>query len=151
MESSLTTVYPYAKLGLSPTVDVGGLAGFGQGELRLTHNADTDREQVIRPDIDMRMGAIGARGEVLSPAEPSGLTVALKSDAFWVRTSSDAVRTNTGNLEPSQADVTRLRFLIEGSRSFDTGGGSLTQTLELGLRHDGGDAESRVRKHAAVS
>ena len=111
-----------------------GLAGFGQGELTLS--PDTDNTQVYRPDIDMRMGAIGARGEVLSPAEPGGLAVAVKSDALWVRTSSDAVRGSTGNLEASEADVSRLRLLVEGSRTFETGGGALTPTLELGLRQE---------------
>ena len=119
-----------------------GLAGFGQGELTLTHSPDTDNTQVYRPDIDMRMGAIGARGEVLSPAEPGALAVAVKSDALWVRTSSDAVRGSTGNLEASEADVSRLRLLVVGSRTFETGGGALTPTLELGLRQDGGDAET---------
>ena len=142
VESSLTTVYPYAKVGLSDTVDVWGLAGFGQGELTLTHSPNTGATQVYRPDIDMRMGAIGMRGEVLAPADPGGLALAVKSDAFWVRTSSDAVRGSAGNLEASEADVSRVRLLIEGSRTFETGGGSLTPTLELGLRQDGGDAET---------
>ena len=31
---------------------------------------------------------------------------------------------------------------MEGSRSYDTGGGRLTPTLEIGVRHDGGDAET---------
>ena len=31
---------------------------------------------------------------------------------------------------------------MEGSRSFEAGGGAFTPSLELGLRHDGGDAET---------
>ena len=46
------------------------------------------------------------------------------------------------SLAASEADVSRRRLMIEGSGSFNTGGGSLTLTLELGLRHDGGDAET---------
>ena len=56
VESTLTAVYPYAKLGLSDTVDVWRLVGLGQGELTLTHSRGTDAEQVFRPDIDMRTG-----------------------------------------------------------------------------------------------
>ena len=142
VESSLTAFYPYARLSVSETTDVWGLVGYGTGELTLMQNPGTDRARTYETDIGMRMGAIGARGEVISPEEPDGLTVALKSDAFWVRTSSDAVNGPDGNLAASEADVTRVRLLVEGSRSFETGSGTLTPSLELGLRNDGGDAET---------
>ena len=35
-----------------------------------------------------------------------------------------------------------MRLALEGSRAFALGGGVLTQSLEVGLRHDGGDAET---------
>ena len=35
-----------------------------------------------------------------------------------------------------------MRLALEGSRAFDLGGGTLTPGVELGLRHDGGDAET---------
>ena len=39
--------------------------------------------------------------------------------------------------------MTRLRFGLEGSRPFRLGGGSvLTPGIEIGVRHDGGDAET---------
>ena len=145
VESTLTAVYPYAQMDVSETVDIWGLAGFGSGELTLDLHAGDERltDERYRTDIDMHLGAIGARGEVLSPAEPGDLTVRLKSDAFWVRTSSDAVRSETGNLGAAEADVTRLRLLAESSWSIDTaGGGTMTPTLEVGVRHDGGDAET---------
>ena len=142
VESSLTAVYPYARLSLSETVDVWGLAGYGTGALTLVQNPNTERAKTYKTDIGMRMGAIGARGEVISPEEPDGLTVALKSDAFWVRTTSEAVRRNDGNLGASEADVNRVRLLVEGSRAFATEGGTLTPSLELGVRQDGGDAET---------
>ena len=48
-----------------------------------------------------------------------------------------------GDLEASQADVTRVRVALEGSRPFGLGGNAvLTPSLELGVRHDGGDAET---------
>ena len=42
----------------------------------------------------------------------------------------------------SQSDASRLRLILDGSRSFEAGGGTLTPRLEVGLRHDGGDAET---------
>ena len=142
VESSLTAFYPYARLSLSRTVDVWGLVGYGTGKLRLTQHPGTERAMTYETDLGMRMGAIGARGEVISPAEPDRLMVALDSDAFWVHTSSDAVNGPDGNLAASQADVTRVRLVVEGSRSFAAGSGTLTPLLELGIRHDGGDAET---------
>ena len=143
VESTLTALYPYARLKVNERVDVWGLAGWGTGELTLTHgHPDDAEEETYRPGIAMRMGAVGARGEVLSPSEPDGLALALKTDAFWVRMTSEAVRGDPGNLAGSEADATRLRLTLEGSRRFETGGGHLTPRLELGLRHDGGDAET---------
>ena len=49
----------------------------------------------------------------------------------------------SGNLAPARATVSRLRVGLEGSRPilFD-GGATLTPSLEIGVRHDGGDAET---------
>ena len=47
------------------------------------------------------------------------------------------------NTEATQADASRLRLSLQGSRSFALGEGvSVTPGLEVGLRHDGGDAET---------
>ena len=146
VESSLSALYPYAKLGVSDTVDVWGLVGFGSGELELTLLEDANRmqDETYKTDIGMRMGALGVRGEVLSPADSGGLSVAVKSDAFWVRTDSDAVEPNQrhGRLAASKADASRVRLIVEGSRAFDTGNGTLTPSAEVGVRYDGGDAET---------
>ena len=82
--STLTVLYPYARLGLGERVSVWGMAGLGRGELTLTHGHGGEGAAVqrYRTDIAMRMGAAGVRGEVLSPEEPGGLTVVVKSDAF---------------------------------------------------------------------
>lgn len=42
----------------------------------------------------------------------------------------------------TRTPATRVRLAVEGSRSFVTGSGTLTPSLELGVRHDGGDAET---------
>ena len=48
-----------------------------------------------------------------------------------------------GRLIASQAGVTRVRTALEGSQSITVGGRlSLTPSVELGLRQDGGDAET---------
>ena len=111
-----------------------GMAGYGEGTLTLT----PEGQAPMRPDMDLAMGALGVRG-VLVDGGTEGPTLAAKSDAFAVRTSTDAV---TG-LAGSEADVTRVRLALEGSQPFNLGGDAvLTPSLELGVRHDGGDAET---------
>ena len=139
VESSLTSVFPYARLGLAEGVDLWGLLGAGSGDLRLVVG-----EEAMETDLSMRMGALGLRAELMPVAEAGDVGLALKSDALWVQTESDAAGSSTGgNLEAASGDVSRLRLGLEGSRAFAAGAGAtFTPTLELGLRHDGGDAET---------
>ena len=111
-----------------------GMAGYGEGTLTLT----PEGQAPMRPDMDLLMGALGVRG-VLLDGGTEGPTLAAKSDAMAVRTSTGEV---TG-LAASEADVTRVRLALEGSQPFNLGGDAvLTPSLELGVRHDGGDAET---------
>ena len=138
VESTLTALFPYARYALSERVSVWGMGGYGEGTLTVT----PEGQAPLRPDMDFVMGALGVRGVLLDGGD-AGPTLAAKSDAFAVRTSTDAVSGSGGNLEASQADVTRVRFALEGSRPFGLGGDAvLTPSLELGVRHDGGDAET---------
>ena len=69
----------------------------------------------------------------------SGFTLAIETDAYWARTSSGAVP----GLVQADADATRLRLGLEGGyRLALAAGGTLESTFELGVRHDGGDAET---------
>ena len=55
----------------------------------------------------------------------------------------DGVRGSAGSLAAAKADVTRLRIGFEGAwHGIGTGGGSIVPALELGVRYDGGDAET---------
>ena len=96
----------------------------------------------------MAMGAAGMRGEVLTPPPDGGLALALKGDARFTRTASEATKdaAGVGNLAAASADVWLVRTGIEGSRRFAPGGAAaglvLTPSFELGVRLDGGDAET---------
>ena len=136
VESSLMSLYPYGRYRLTDRVDVWGLAGYGAGAMTLA--GDAGRTET---DIEMQMGAVGARAKVLEPL--AGLSVAVKTDALWLRVSSEAARdARGGDLGGAGARVSRLRLVVEGTRSFELGGGTLTPTVEFGLRHDAGDAET---------
>ena len=144
VESTLTSVYPYARIALSDKVDLWGMVGAGEGDVTLMQLVDTHRteDQSITADIGMRMGAIGIRGEVLSPAQAGGVSIAVKSDAFMVKITSDAVSGASGNLAATKSDASRIRLAVEGARTWEAGAGSITPSVEVGVRHDGGDAET---------
>ena len=137
--TTMTGVYPYARLTVSERVSLWGLAGVGRGALTLS-----DGGASAETDIGMRMGALGMRGTILSPPVTGGLDLAVRSDVFWLRTTSDAARFEAAEtLAGSRADASRLRLSVEGSRALALGAkGTLTPTFELGVRHDGGDAEN---------
>ena len=92
----------------------------------------------------MTLAATGVRGDLVKPAEAGGFALALKADAFWVRTESDRVTgTEFGNLSAARGESSRVRAVLDGSRTFSfAGGAALTPKLELGVRHDAGDAET---------
>ena len=135
VESSLTGVYPYARIDLNAKVSAWALAGMGSGEITL-HQKDG---KSMPTDISLRMGAVGVKGEVLDGSGASGVGLNVKSDAMWVGTKSE----DTDQLAPTEGDVTRMRLILEGNRAFELGNGAtFTPSAELGLRHDGGDAET---------
>ena len=89
--------------------------------------------------MDLMMAGVGLRGVVMEAPEGGGPELAVKSDAMAARTTSDAVQ----GLEAATAEVTRLRLGLEGSRRVTAaGGGEFVPRLEVGVRHDGGDAET---------
>ena len=138
VESTLTALFPYGRYALSERVSVWGIAGAGEGTLTLTPGDGTP----MRPDMAFLMGAVGVRGILLDGAG-GWPTLAAKSDAFAVRTRTDGVSASANRLGASQGDVTRVRFALEGSQTLRLWGDVvLTPGLELGVRHDGGDAET---------
>ena len=143
VESVLTGVYPYGRYAVNPRLAVWGVAGKGSGTLTLT----PDGQKPIGTDMYLTMGALGLRGVALEAPAEGGVELALKSDALAVRTRSNAVRAgasgSSSNLAAATAAVTRLRLGLEGTWSGLTlGGGALAPRLEIGVRHDGGDAET---------
>ena len=140
--STATMALPYARLALSERVSAWGLAGTGTG--RLTIDIDGSVPQSYRTDLAMTLAAAGVRGDLVEPAEAGGFALALKADAFWVRTESDRVAaTEFGTLAAARGESSRVRAVLDGSRTFSlAGGATLAPSLEFGLRHDGGDAET---------
>ncbi len=140
VEAALTAALPYASLRASERLEFWGALGHGTGDVTLK----PEMGGPYKADISWSMAAMGMRGDLLAPS-PEGPALALVSDALWARTSSD----RTQDLAASDSDVTRLRLGLEGSwhmalpgSSPGAEGAGMTPRLELGMRHDGGDAET---------
>ena len=143
MASTLTGVWPWARYAVGERLSVWGAAGYGDGSLTLEPRADDGtRAGAIRTDLDLWMAAVGLRGVAVDGGD-DGLTLAVKTDVMTVHTASDAVSGAGGNLAAVEAEATRLRLGLEGSRPFPLADGSvLTPSAEIGLRRDDGDAET---------
>jgi hypothetical protein len=140
--STATMAMPYARLALTDRISAWGLAGTGTGRMSL--DLDGAVPQHYRTDLAMTLAAAGVRGDLVTPAEAGGFALALRADGFWVRTESDSVSApGVGNLAGAQAEASRVRAVLDGSRTFALAdGGTLTPSATLGVRHDGGDAET---------
>ena len=134
VDASLTGLYPYVGYHATERLTLWGAGGHGTGELTLT----TAHER-LRTDISMTMAAAGARGELVVRDGDEGPALALEADGLHARTDSDAIP----GMAASKADVTRLRLALEGSHGIVGEEGTLLMPkLELGVRHDAGDAET---------
>ena len=139
MTTSMTGVYPWAGYQVNDRVSVWGVTGYGTGGLSLTPGD----AMVLETDMSMAMTAVGTRGDLVGSRRTGGFALAFKADALWVGASTDQVEGAAGRLNASEAGVTRLRTALDGSRGFTLGDRlSLMPSVEVGLRQDGGAAET---------
>ena len=133
VESALSGAFPYLRIRMGERISAWALGGHGRGTMSFAGEGGE------RHGIQMNMGAVGARGDLLSPAGGTGFGVALKSDALVLRMNSET----GGSRLPALADASRARLLLEASSRARAGAGSTVgAVVELGVRLDGGDAET---------
>ena len=133
--TTLTGIFPYGRYGLTPRLGIWAVAGYGWGSLSLKPDgAGTD----YSPGTTLTMGAVGMDG-LLRDGGPEGLSLSSTADALLVKTTSEAV----AGLASSEANISRLRLGLEATRPVPlANGAALLPSLELGIRHDDGDAET---------
>ncbi|MYE06502.1 MAG: hypothetical protein F4Y04_04650, partial [Chloroflexi bacterium] len=133
--STLNGLWPYGRYRYSQALSLWGLAGYGQGEMDLKPEGRTSMEA----DIDLMMGAAGLRSIAMQAPNTGGLELAVVSDVMAVRTESN----RTAGLASSEADVTRIRLGLEGTwQGIVHHGANWVPSIEVGIRHDDGDAET---------
>ena len=136
IEASLTSLIPYASLRYSESLSFWATLGFGSGKMSLTSSPTATHTA----DIDWKMAALGMRGDLITPSSDNGnFMLAVTSDAMLTKISSE----ETEGLSATDSKVTRFRVGLEGSWYKELeDGSSLTPKLEVGIRYDGGDAET---------
>ncbi len=135
VKATMTAVLPYASLQVSERLRLWGALGHGSGEVTLM----PEPGGTLSADISWSMAATGLRGDVITAGQGSNFSLAFTSDMLWSRTRSE----KTHELAASSATVTRLRAGLEAGWQMPLEHGSwLTPRLEIGARHDGGDAET---------
>ena len=133
--STLTSIHPYLRYAVNERVDVWSVLGYGWGDMTL----EPGTGGTLETDTTLLMGSFGGRGILLSAPDNAGFQLATRMDAMLTRTTSGAV----AGLAETEADAHRLRLVLEGTRPvLWPEGQSVTPTVELGVRHDWGDAET---------
>ena len=131
LKTQLTGIYPYLRHDVNEWVSISGVLGYAKGDLAYSGDNSV-------AGIESRTAAFSTRGTLQPVPSENGFELAVRLDAFlnWVRTEE------TANLEAIETDTSRLRLALEASRTLALDSDrALTSTLQLGVRHDGGDAE----------
>ncbi len=135
-ESRMTSVHPYLGWTSPQGLGLRATLGYGQGEIEI----DDEQAGQQTSDTSLKTAAMGASGPVLSDGsliEGGTTTLKLKGEASVAQVE---VEGNNELIEEQTVNANRLRLALEGSHEQAlASGSSLTPSLELGLRHDGGD------------
>ena len=135
LENAMTSLHPYLRYAVNERLDVWGVLGYGWGDVTLK----PDPGATLETGTTLMMGAFGGRGILLAAADNGGFQLATRTDAMLTRMTSDA----DAVLDATDADAHRLRLVLEGTREVMwPEGQSVTPAVEIGLRHDWGDAET---------
>ena len=134
--SSLTGAYPYVGVeAVAERLSLWLAGGYGLGGLRLMPRGG----EPLETEIGMWAGAAGVRATLLPAAATGGLALGLNADALVMRATSE----EAPGLAAATADVNRVRLGLEGMYAVALGGGAhLTPSVEVGVRRDGGTADT---------
>ena len=136
IEAELAGLVPWAGRKAEDAPTVWGAAGTGRGEMTLLPEGGDDP---LVAGLRWSMAAAGAEGAPAILAALGGAELRWRADALATRTESQAVQ----GLAAAEARTVRLRAGLEAAWSRTlASGATLSPRLEIGLRRDGGDAET---------
>ena len=132
----MTSVHPYLGWTAPGGLSVWATVGYGVGDIEIADDEIADEQS---SDTTMKTVGAGAGKTLLSDDDliAGGVTtLKLKGDASFTRTEVEG----HGLIDALSLDTNRLRLSLEGGHEHRLdGGGSLTPSVELVVRHDGGD------------
>ena len=138
MSTNLTSIHPYIGWQSPEGLSLWAAVGHGWGDVEINEASLPTQ----RSDLSQQMAAIGVSGPLLSRGQmfAGGTTnIRLKGEAAFTRTKMDGSATMAG----ADLDSSRIRLVVEGSNVRKLNfGATLTPSLELGTRYDGGDGET---------
>ena len=144
-QSRMTSVHPYLGWTSPQGLGLWATVGYGWGDIEIedaqVRDGDPDYP-VRRSDTTLKTAAAGASGPLMtneSPIAGGTTTLMLKGEASWAQVEVEG-EGDDGLIAQQTVNANRLRLALEGSHEQAlASGSSLTPSLELGLRHDGGD------------
>lgn len=121
----------------SDSLNVWAAAGYGWGDVEINDEAADTRES----DLEQQMVAAGVSGLLLTSdqmIQGGTTTVRVKAEVAYTRADIDG----EGARRSRTLDANRSRLMLEAvHEQILESGGTLNSSLEVGVRHDGGDDE----------
>ena len=135
LDTSLTSLVPYGGWHARNGLTYWGAAGIGRGTMTVT----PEGEDPFEGPIDWHMVSGGVEGSLSGVSLLPEARLVWHSDVLWTRTTSEPV----GDLPSLGGETTRLRLGVDATwpeRSLLDG--FVTPEVGMGIRYDGGDAET---------
>ena len=130
--TTLTSLHPYVGWQASGSMSLWATAGYGWGEVEVNDQSAEKEDS----DMDQQMVAAGINGLLY---EADTMTLRLKAETAFTWADIDG----SGTLESMSLNANRQRLLLEGVHVQKLASGAiLSPSLELGVRHDGGDGDT---------
>ena len=136
--TTVTSLNPYVGWQAPSGLNLWGTAGYGWGEVEI----DDPAADAQASDLTQQMVAAGVSGPLVSSDQviPGGTTsLRLKGETAFTWAEIDGA----GSLEGMNVNASRHRLMFEGIHAHTlASGATLTPSVELGMRYDGGDGDT---------
>ncbi len=133
-KTTLTSINPYVGWQGAGDLTLWATAGYGWGEIEVNDSAVDEEDS----DLTQQMVAAGVSGPLMASADGS-MSLRLKAETAFTWADVDG----SGTLESMDLNANRQRLMVEGSHVKQlASGASFTPSVELGVRHDGGDGDT---------
>ena len=137
LTTTLTSINPYIGWQTPGDMNLWATAGYGWGEVEVHDSTGTQES-----DLTQQMLAAGVGGPLVASdqvIEGGTTSVRLKGETAFTWADIDG----SGALQSTTLNASRQRLMLEGIHDQKlSSGATLSPSLEIGMRHDGGDGET---------